>query len=265
MFLHDFSPHSLAFVIGPIAVHWYGITMALAMVCALGVAAVLARYYDVKKETIIDLAFWIICGGLIGARAYEIFLEWPYYSATPAEIIKLWHGGLAIHGAIIGGAAALYIFARLKKISAWKLAAIIAPALAIGQAIGRWGNWFNQELFGRPTLLPWGIPVNMENRLAGYESFVFFHPTFLYESLAMAAVAVILIILVRRRHAPGLVVGWYFIFYGLIRFLLEFIKIDPTPLALGMRWPQIMSLFLIAFGIYKIKSLIKRECLLKQC
>ncbi len=241
-------------VLGPLVIHWYGIIMAAAMLLSIGLATRLSRQYELDKETVIDLALWLISGGVIGARLYEIFLEWPYYFAHPGEILQVWHGGLAIHGALLGGLLALVLFARIKKTDAWKLAAIAAPAVALGQAIGRWGNWFNQELFGRPTEAAWGIPIEYANRPAGYEMFSYFHPTFLYESLGCLAIAVILTILVIKKTVPARVVGMYAIMYGVLRFCLEFIKIDTAPVVWGLRWPQIISLVLIALGLWLIQK-----------
>lgn len=252
IFLHAYAPTSIAFVLGPLSVHWYGIVMAMAMLAAIGLAMLLSRYYGLVKELIADLAVWLLVGGLVGARLYEIGLEWPYYSLHPGEVLQVWHGGLAIHGALLGGALALLIFARRRKLEFWKLAAVCAPAVALGQAIGRWGNWFNQELFGRPTAAAWGIPIDYVNRPAGYEMFSYFHPTFLYESLGCLLIAVILTILVIKKIAPTRVLGIYAIMYGLLRFALEFIKIDVTPVFLGLRWPQIASILLVLIGFWLV-------------
>lgn len=249
IFIHDYLPPAALFSIGPLAIHWYGVCLALAMAAAIWLAARLAHCYGYGREMVLDLALWLIIGGLIGARLYEIFLEWPYYSANPAEMLQVWHGGLAIHGALLGGALALLIFARRRALDFWKLAAVCAPAVALGQAIGRWGNWFNQELFGRPTGGAWGIPIDFANRPAGYEMFSFFQPTFLYESLGCLLIAVILTVLVIKKTVPTRVLGIYAIMYGALRFILEYIKIDVTPLVLGMRWPQAVSALLIIAGL----------------
>lgn len=248
-FLHSYIPPRVAFMIGDIAIYWYGIILALAIILSLFVALRLARYYQIKTDTIWDLTSWLIIGGLIGARLYEIFLELPYYSSQPIEIIKIWNGGLAIHGALIGGLIALLLFIQKYRLSFWNLLAVVLPAVALGQAIGRWGNWFNQELFGRPSLASWSIPIEPANRPFNFEAFTYFHPTFLYESLAMFLVFGLLYFLICKKASAHIIMCAYLISYGLIRFLLEFIKIDTTPIVLGLRWPQIVSLVMLLIGI----------------
>lgn len=227
----------------------------------MAVAIKLAGYYGIKKEKIIDLGLWLILGGAIGARVYHVFLELPFYLKHPLNIFKVWQGGLAIHGAIIAGLIIIWVFAKKNKIDFWLLASIIAPGLALGQAIGRWGNYFNQELFGRPTNLPWGIPIDFVNRPVEFISKEFFHPTFLYESLGNFVVFVILIfihyLIIRRKitsyHRYGgtgkLLVISYLFLYSALRFSLEFIRLDPTPEFLGLRWPQVVSLIIIVLSL----------------
>ncbi|HRH32962.1 MAG TPA: prolipoprotein diacylglyceryl transferase [bacterium] len=247
-FIHTFEPVAIAFQLGSITIYWYGIIMALAIATALLFATHTAKFFQIAKETILDLSIWLIAGGLIGARVYEIFLNFPYYQNNPKEVIQIWHGGLAIHGALIGGFIALLLFDKRKKINPLNMIAILTPAIALGQAIGRWGNWFNQELFGLPTGLPWGIPINFLNRPEGYKAFTYFHPTFLYESIANLILAIILYICIRQKKSAGIIVGIYMVGYGIIRFALEFIKIDPTPEMVGLRLPQLVSIILILIG-----------------
>ena len=263
--LHYFLPQPLLLAIGPLTIHWYGLCLVLAIAAALGITLKLSREQKINQEQVLDLAIWLIIGGLLGARIYEIFLEWPYYFQNPAAIIKIWEGGLAIHGAIIGGGSALLIFARKNKLSSLKLTALIVPGLALGQAIGRWGNWFNQELFGLPTALPWGIPIALENRPLNYINYNFFHPTFLYESLGCLFIFLILSIMYYRwrRHLDKkkliIIINTYLLGYALLRFSLEFIKIDQTPLVGGWRWPQIISLLIAAFSITWLVKTFKFE------
>lgn len=248
-FLHAFSPSPIAITVGPISVYWYGIVLALAMSGALLLAIRLAKAYKVSSETIIDLAIWLIIGGLIGARLYEIGLNFSYYINSPLEILQIWNGGLAIHGGLIGGCLALFIFAKKRSLDFWKLASLLTPAVAVGQAIGRWGNWFNQELFGLPTSKPWGIPIEFIHRPETHQSYLYFHPTFLYESIGSLVICLLLLFLLRNRVRSQIVVGGYLILYGILRFCLELIKIDPAPLIHGVRWPEIMSLILVIIGV----------------
>jgi phosphatidylglycerol:prolipoprotein diacylglycerol transferase len=263
-FLHNFTPAPILFSAGAIHIYWYGLFMMLGILAALTVVLILARYYQISRNTIIDLAFWLIIGGLIGARLYDGFLELPYYLKHPGDIFKIWQGGLAIHGALSGGAIVLLIF--IKKYAAarsesywfsfWKFMALITPGVALGQAIGRWGNYFNQELFGAPTILPWGIPIDILNRPINYITAVYFHPAFLYESLGDLFIFIILLTLtavfIKTRQLKFknfiLITGLYFIFYSLLRFCLEFIRIDYAPTVGGVRWPQIVSALIILFG-----------------
>ncbi len=245
------------------------------MVSAISVALIitiyLARYYKILSETIIDLGFWVIISGLLGARIYDCFLNFNYYLQNPLDVFKIWQGGLAIHGALIGGLIAFFIFIKKYtkdnnlnfKIEFWKIAAIIVPGLALGQAIGRFGNYFNQELFGLPTNLPWGIPIDLMNRPLEYISSNFFHPTFLYESLGNLLIFIILfsaqLYLIKKNKQNYknyvIITTGYFILYSILRFSLEFIKIDVTPILNNWRWPQIISLFIIIIsGAILIKT-----------
>jgi len=192
-FLHTFSPSPTLISFGPTHLYWYGFFIVLGVLSALTVAIYLARFHGIKTDTIIDLAVWLVIGGILGARIYAVFLEWPYFSAHPLDILKIWQGGLAIHGAVIGGLIALWLFTKKYKHNFWQLAAIFATGLPLAQAIGRWGNYFNQELFGRPTTLTWGIPIDVASRPVEYISSTYFHPTFLYELIidALAAIALL--------------------------------------------------------------------------
>ncbi len=252
-FLHHFLPSRVLLSFGPITIYWYGIFIVAGILSAFALTLVLSKYYQLNKNKVFDLVFWLIIAGIAGARAYHIILEFPYYWAHPVEAIKIWHGGLAIHGAVLAGLGILFILAHRYKINFWLLASILAVSLPLGQAIGRWGNYFNQELFGRPTNLPWGIPIALANRPLGLEAFGYYHPTFLYESLGNLVIFFILLAMHKRwgkdrylskKHSQ-LIVFSYFGLYSLLRFLLEYLRLDRTPVVFGWRWPQIISLFLI--------------------
>jgi len=303
VFLHTFQPSPIMLSFGPINIYWYGFFIVLGVISALLIAMKLGSYYGIKKETVIDLAFYLVIFGVIGARVYDVFfVEWSYFSGHLLDIFKVWQGGLAIHGAVIAGVITLYFFAKktnplnlpaqagpplkggqenaahLQKGGEggyfWLLASILVPGLALAQAIGRWGNYFNQELFGGPTGLPWGIPISIVNRPIEYLSSTHFHPAFLYESLGNLLIFVILIIfhvLMIRNKIPsasfssrdGLTPFWkggklnryalcvmsYAISYSILRFFTEFIRIDPTPEILGLRLPQIVSLLVVIFSV----------------
>lgn len=259
-FLHNFLPQPILFHQGIITIYWYGLFIVLGIIASLILILFLARRFKIDSEKIWDLSFYLVLFGIIGARIYEIFLEFPYYYANPSQIIKIWEGGLAIHGAIIAGAITLFVFVKKNHLDFWQLMAIIAPGLALGQAIGRYGNWFNQELFGLPTNLPWGIPIAIENRPLEFISQEFFHPTFIYESLGLLLISIFLFILLYRQKNSltkkmAMRIGAYYLAaYSVLRFSLEFIKVDITPTFLGLRWPQFMSLIIISIAIVIFKK-----------
>ncbi|HTW96598.1 MAG TPA: prolipoprotein diacylglyceryl transferase [Candidatus Methylomirabilis sp.] len=253
-FLHYFTPAPILVSFGPLRVYWYGLFVVLGVLAALTVSLKLAKRLGFSPNKLFDLSFWMIIAGIIGARLYHVALEWPYYAAHPANIVKVWQGGLAIHGALLGGFLALGFFIWKEKINFWQLAAIFAPGIALGQAIGRWGNYFNQELFGKPTNLPWGIPIEIINRPAQYLSAEFFHPTFLYESLGDLAIFFILLWLVFRLLKKNsanykIIFLTYLILYSLLRFSLEFLRLDATAYVFGFRWPQIFSALIFIISI----------------
>jgi len=252
-FLHTFNPSPILFSFGPINFYWYGFFILLGALAALTVSLYLAKLYNIKTEIIIDLTFWLILGGIIGARIYDILLEWSYFSNHLIDIFKVWQGGLAIHGGIIGGGIALYFYIKKYNYNFWQLAAIAVTVLPLGQAIGRIGNYFNQELFGYPTSLPWGIPIDIIHRPLQYFDYSYFHPTFLYESIGNLIMFLILISLqiwiVKKQKFSQfnylLYVASYAILYSLLRFFTEFIRVDTTPVVLGLRFPQLVSLLII--------------------
>lgn len=263
-FLHTFNPSPILASPGPINIYWYGFFIALGVLAAIAVAIYLAKPYGIKSEIIIDLAVWLIVGGIIGARLYDIFLEWPYFSIHPLDVFKIWQGGLAIHGGILGGALALWLFTKKYKSGFWPLAAIIVTALPLAQAIGRWGNYFNQELFGYPTDLPWGIPIGLAHRPWQYMNYNYFQPAFLYESLGCLLIFAIMVILYSKKVASyELRVMSYLFMYGVLRFAMEFIRVDTTPSIFGLRFPQTVSLFIIflslSYFIYNIWLKISKK------
>jgi phosphatidylglycerol---prolipoprotein diacylglyceryl transferase len=265
-FLHNFSPAPILFSFGSFHIYWYGLFIVLGVLAALTVSLWLAKKFGQSTNKIFDLAFYAIIAGIIGARLYHVALEWPYYSQNLWNIFKVWQGGLAIHGGLIGGLLVVLYFCWKEKINFWLLAAIFAPGIALGQAIGRWGNYFNQELFGTPTDLPWGIPIEIINRPINYISAEFFHPTFIYESLGDLAIFLILLFLVLKFLKKGwknykIIFLSYLILYSILRFSLEFLRTDTTAYVFGFRWPQIFSLTIIAIStilIFLPKNIISK-------
>lgn len=261
-FLHTFNPQPILISFGPINVYWYGIFIVAGILAALLVALKIAELYKIDKNLIIDSSFILIIGGIIGARLYHVILELPFYLNDPIAIFKVWQGGLAIHGAIFAGIFLVWYLARKNKINFWLFASLFLPGLALAQAIGRWGNYFNQELFGRPTNLPWGVPIEPANRIIEYYNSQYFHPVFLYESLGNFLIFLILFAshyyFYKKNNSDSsakkknsiyiFIVSAYLMMYSVLRFSLEFIRVDTTLTWLGLRLPQVISLLLIAIA-----------------
>jgi phosphatidylglycerol:prolipoprotein diacylglycerol transferase len=245
----------IAFQIGPIAVHWYGILIVAGILAATYLSTYMARLRGKDPEFVWDALVWCVVLGVVGARLYHVLTVTPsmgvgrwYYFQHPVKIFALWEGGLGIYGAVAGGALGLYIVARRAKEPMLVWTDILVPGLILAQAIGRWGNFVNQELYGRPTDLPWGIYIEPRYRVLGYEMYERFHPTFIYESMWNLALCLVLVYLTwryRERLVTGLTTAVYFISYSLIRFLLEFIRLD-SPRIGWIAIAQIVALCVIA-------------------
>jgi len=271
-FLHNYLPSPILLKIGFLQIHWYGFLIALGAL--LGFLAVyhFAKQYGIKKDEIYDLTFYLIIFGLIGDRLYYVFYAWPYYSQHLGDILKIWEGGLAIHGAMIAGILVIIIYGQKHKINPWFLLDIFIIALPLAMAFGRWGNYFNQELFGRPTDFAWGIPILPAKRPPEFMNNNYFHPTFLYESLWDFLIFAFLWAWHKLRLAKyknnleqiqglGNIALVYFILYSLGRFANEFLRIDYSPYFFTLRWAQFFSLLVIAvcLGIITINKFYFRK------
>ncbi len=257
----------IAFQIGPIAVHWYGILIVTGILAATYLSSYLAKLRGQDPEFVWDALVWCVLLGVIGARLYHVLTPTPsmgvgrwYYFQHPAQIFAIWEGGLGIYGAVAGGALGLYIAARRVHEPLLRWTDVMVPGLALAQAIGRWGNYINQELYGKPTNLPWGIYIDPRFRLPGYEMYDRFQPTFFYESMWNLATALILAYVVwryRNKLVPGLTTGIYFISYSVARFLLEFVRLDAAAVG-GIAIAQIVALVVIvafaAFVVYQVRK-----------
>ncbi|HLO88620.1 MAG TPA: prolipoprotein diacylglyceryl transferase [Nostocaceae cyanobacterium] len=248
------SPGPIVVQIGPIAIRWYGLLIASAVLLGVRISQYLAKRRHINPDIISDLSIWLVVGAIPAARLYYVAFQWPEYAKHPERIIAIWQGGIAIHGAIIGGIIAALIFARLKKISFWQLADLVAPSLILGQAIGRWGNFFNSEAFGAPTDLPWKLYIPINHRPPGFENFEYFHPTFLYESLWDLMVFTLLLTLFfrtvssKQRLKEGTLFLIYWVAYSIGRFWIEGLRTDSLMLGL-LRIAQVVSLAGISFGL----------------
>lgn len=249
------------FNIGPLTVHFYGIIIMLGVIAAAFLARREAFRQGQNGELIWDMLIWILIAGIIGARIWHIFTPMPsliaqgitthYYLTHPLDAIAIWKGGLGIPGAVIAGVIVLYFFVRKHQLSFLQWLDILAPALALGQAIGRWGNFFNQELYGAPTTLPWGIYIDPQHRLPGFENQAYYQPTFLYESIWNLANMAFLLWLSRRfsdKLKSGDIFLVYLIVYPLGRFLLEFVRLDSSQLA-GINANQAFMLVVLVAAI----------------
>ena len=248
------SPGPILFEIGPISIRWYGLLIASAVLIGVTLSQYLAKRRGVDSELLADLAIWLVIGAIPCARIYYVLFQWREYIQRPEDIIAIWKGGIAIHGAIIGGTIATIIFARLNRISLWQLLDLVVPSLALGQAIGRWGNFFNSEAFGRPTDLPWKLFIPPSNRPLEYLNSDYFHPTFLYESLWNILVFIVLISLFvwslkhKESYKLGTMTLTYFITYSLGRFWIEGLRLDSLMLG-PLRMAQVISLVIISLSV----------------
>lgn len=248
------SPGPIIVKLGPLTLRWYGLLIATAVLTGVMLSQYLAKQRRLNPEIIGDLAIWLVLGAIPCARIYYVIFEWPQYAQNPGDIIAIWKGGIAIHGAMIGGAIAAWIFARLQKISFWQLADLIAPSLILGQAIGRWGNFFNSEAFGRPTDLPWKLYIPPNQRPWDYLKFEYFHPTFLYESLWNLMVFALLLVLFfqgiqgKLQLKLGTIFLTYFAAYSTGRLWIEGLRTDSLMLG-PLRMAQMVSLTGILLGL----------------
>jgi phosphatidylglycerol---prolipoprotein diacylglyceryl transferase len=229
--------------VGPLVFHLYGLLIGVGILLGVWVSVKISR---VKANEVWDGLWWVLAGGLLGARAYHVIDYFEYYWLHPGEIVQLSKGGLGIFGGILGGVLGLWFYAKEKK-KFVKLLDVMAIGLPIGQMIGRWGNFFNQELYGKPSNLPWSIYIKPENRLIQVIDFERFQPLFLYESLWNLVGFLGLWWLVRNNKlkvGKGGVIVAYLGWYGLGRFWLEFLRIEVWQI-MGINVAQAISLGLI--------------------
>ncbi len=245
----EFTSPGTGFQIGPLSLRWYGLLIASAVLIGLLLSQRLARMRQLNPELVGDLIIWLILGAIPGARLYYVLFQWSYYSLHLDQILAIWRGGIAIHGAIIGGAIAALIFSRIKKCSFWRLADVVAPSLILGQAIGRWGNFFNSEAYGGPTDLPWKLFIPPEHRPAAFTTQAYYHPTFLYESLWNLMVFGLLMVLFFRfpKTKRGTLFLVYAIAYSLGRVWIEGLRTDSLMFG-PFKMAQMVSFIGIGLG-----------------
>lgn len=228
----------VAFTIFGIDVMWYGILMATGMILGTLLALREAKRVGISEDDVLNLAIFAIPSGVIGARLYYVIFNWGYYSQNPSQILNFRGGGMAIHGALIGGILAGLIYTRIKNINFLKMADIALIGMPLAQAIGRWGNYINGEAHGGPTDLPWGIMVDG----------VKVHPTFLYESIWDFGIFIFLWIFRKNKKYEGQVAIYYIILYSLGRFFIEGLRTDSLMIG-PLRMAQVISLVGVIGGI----------------
>jgi phosphatidylglycerol:prolipoprotein diacylglycerol transferase len=236
------SPGAIAFQVGPLSVRWYGVLVATGIWLGLWMADREARAEGLPAEALLRTAQWGVLAGFLGARLYEVLFNWDYYGQHPEKIVAVWEGGLAIHGGLIAGSLVGITLAWRWRLPILQSLDVVAPSLVLGQAIGRWGNFFNEEAFGRPTDLPWGLSISAARRPAGFEQIRYFHPTFLYESLWDVGVFLVLVCWLRprARTRPGALFFGYLGLYSIGRGLIERLRLDSFWIG-GFRVAQLAS------------------------
>lgn len=247
--------------LGIIEIRWYSVLILLGFILGYYLVINKCKQENIDKTLISDLCFYLIIVSILGARIYYCIFEWKYYINNPIDIIKIWEGGLAIHGGVIAGIIFIYFYTKKKKLEFLKLLDIFAPSLVLGQAIGRWGNFFNGEAYGPITtfenLKNLHIPRFIIDGM--YIGGNYHEPTFFYESIGCLIVFIILIILRNKKSTKiGIITSIYFILYGLVRFFIEGLRTDSLML-FNIKVAQLISIIMILIGIYIIIKSSKKK------
>ncbi len=247
----------IAFSIGPFNIAWYGIFIAVGVLAAVWVALIETKRRGESVDHLLNMLLLILPLGMIGSRLYHVIDQWDYYMQNPGLIVG--GQGLGIFGAVIGGAIGMLIYTRWKRLNTARWLDIAAPAVIFAQAIGRWGNYFNQELFGYPTNAPWGIYIDEAYRPPEYALYTHFHPLFLYESI-LNLIGFGLLMWIGRKYVKQLLDGElfmiYVVYYSFVRFILEGIKIDVWKL---WGFPTARWITIIAVLAVMIITVIRRK------
>ena len=244
------SPSSGSFDLGPITLRAYGLMIALGVLAAVWLMAKRFEQRKLDPEHASAIAMWLVPAGLVGARAYHVATDWRRFQGNWGSALKIWEGGLGILGGLIFGVGAAILYCRRKDLDIKTVTDIVAPALPLAQLIGRWGNYFNQELFGKPTNLPWGLSIDPQKRPINYQGEDTFHPTFLYESLWNLLVIFVLLKIEKMKILPkGFMLVAYFLLYSIGRLWVEALRIDEATQLGGIR----INIWI--FGIVAISSI----------
>lgn len=246
------SPSNGILHVGPIPLHAYGLCLAVGVLVAATIAERRWEARGGKAGTIGEIGVVVVVSGVVGARVYHLFTGYDWNAGGIVGTVKIWQGGLSIWGAVAGGALAVVIVARRRGLPTLTLFDSIAPGVVVAQAIGRWGNYFNQELFGRPTRLPWGLEIDVAHRPAQYATFKTFHPTFLYESLWCLVIFGLIVWVERRfRARAGQAFALYVALYTFGRVFFELMRSDPATKVFGVRFNALLSAALcVIFAVW---------------
>ena len=272
------SPGDTFLNLGFLTIRWYGLLISISVVIGLFISKKLAKSRNINPQYISDILPSLIISSIIGARAYYVIFEWRQYSGENfftsfdlfnnviqiPSFLAIWQGGIAIHGGLIGGFLCILFFCKSKNIHLKTFIDILIPSIILGQSIGRWGNFFNNEAFGIPTDLPWKLFIPIQNRPIEFTNYQFFHPTFIYESLWNFFIFILLIIIFYQQNnknsvRPGFISCLYLIGYSFGRFWIEGLRIDPLCIGGippfcdgGLRMAQFISIFLFSSGLIGI-------------
>ena len=272
------SPGDTFLNLGFLTIRWYGLLISISVVIGLFISKKLAKSRNINPQYISDILPSLIISSIIGARAYYVIFEWRQYSGNNfftsfdlfnnviqiPSFLAIWQGGIAIHGGLIGGFLCILFFCKSKNIHLKTFIDILIPSIILGQSIGRWGNFFNNEAFGIPTDLPWKLFIPIQNRPIEFINYQFFHPTFIYESLWNFLIFILLITIFYQQNnknsvRPGFISCLYLIGYSFGRFWIEGLRIDPLCIGGippfcdgGLRMAQFISIFLFSSGLIGI-------------
>ncbi|WP_315910747.1 prolipoprotein diacylglyceryl transferase [Staphylococcus aureus] len=240
----------VAFNLGPLSVRWYGIIIAVGILLGYFVAQRALVKAGLHKDTLVDIIFYSALFGFIAARIYFVIFQWPYYAENPSEIIKIWHGGIAIHGGLIGGFIAGVIVCKVKNLNPFQIGDIVAPSIILAQGIGRWGNFMNHEAHGGSVSRAFLEQLHLPNFIIEnmYINGQYYHPTFLYESIWDVA-GFIILVNIRKHLKLGETFFLYLTWYSIGRFFIEGLRTDSLMLTSNIRVAQLVSIFLILISI----------------
>jgi len=244
--------HPVLVQIGPLTIRYYGLMYVIAFTIGFFLLAseVKRKGIPLSRDDLLDLLLWTIPLAIIGARIYYVGFRWDYYGAHPIDMLKIWEGGLAIHGGVLAGALTIYVFARVKRVSFWALTDCLAPSLILGQAIGRIGNLMNGDAYGTPTTLPWGIRFPADSPAGMVYPGQATHPSMIYEMVLNLMIFGYLWSIRKRGYKDGFSTSMYFILYAVGRSIVSFTRGDSLWLGPVRAAHVISAVFIVAFGLF---------------